>query len=109
MLDTQPSDRLVLESRVGHEHILLWLVLSNVFLGALLIVILSLCASQRKSFNRELRAASVAVYGMHIHADISITNHQLILITFKTRRYIAIGTGHGDAHLRCAKYEQTQH
>lgn len=63
MLDTQPSDRLVLESRVAHEHLLLWLVLSNVFLGALLIVILSLCASQRKSFHRELRAASVAVYG----------------------------------------------
>lgn len=63
MLDTQPSDRLVLESRMGNEHLLLWLVLSNFFLGALLIVILSLCASQRKSFNRELRAASVAVYG----------------------------------------------
>lgn len=63
VLDTQPSDRLVLDSRVGHEHLLLWLVLSNVFLGALLIVILSLCASQRKSFHRELRAASVAVYG----------------------------------------------
>lgn len=76
MLDTQPSDRLVLESRMGNEHLLLWLVLSNFFLGALLIVILSLCASQRKSFNRELRAASVAVYGMLFTTNISNVNHQ---------------------------------
>lgn len=63
VLDTQPSEALMLTADITHDHLLIWLVLSNVFIGALLIVVLSLCFSQKKSFKRQLRAVCLNAYG----------------------------------------------
>lgn len=63
MLDTQPSEALLLTGSVGQGPIVLWLVFANVFIGALLIVVVSLCMSQRTTFKRQLRAACVHSYG----------------------------------------------
>ena len=49
---------------------LLWLLISNLFIGALLIVVLVLCASQRSNYRRQLRAARVNIYGAN-HSDIA--------------------------------------
>lgn len=64
MLDTQPSEALLLTGSAGKGPVVLWLMFANVFIGALLIVVLSLCLSQRTTFKRQLRAACVHSYGL---------------------------------------------
>lgn len=63
VLDTQPSEALQLNGVTSQGHVLLWLVFANVFISTLLVVVLSLCFSQRKMYTRQLRAASVHSYG----------------------------------------------
>lgn len=63
VLDTQPSEALELLAAAGQGHMVLWLVVANLFVGALLVVVLSLCFSQRKTYRRQLRAACVHSYG----------------------------------------------
>lgn len=73
VLDTQPSEALMLTADITQDHLLIWLALSNIFIGALLIVVLSLCVSQRKSFKRQLRAVCLNAYGRFSYFPLSLT------------------------------------
>lgn len=48
-----------------HGQTVFWLVFTNLFVSTLLVVVLSICYSQRKVYKRELRAACVHAYGKH--------------------------------------------
>lgn len=63
VLDTQAAEALPLISEIGPQPMLVYLLVSNLFLGALLIVILVVCATQRTNYRRQLRAAKVNTYG----------------------------------------------
>uniref|UniRef100_W4VR90 Putative cadherin egf lag seven-pass g-type receptor n=1 Tax=Corethrella appendiculata TaxID=1370023 RepID=W4VR90_9DIPT len=62
VLDTQASEALLLATNVSGGPVLIWLLVSNLFIGALLIVVLVLCASQRSNYRRQLRAARVNTF-----------------------------------------------
>lgn len=63
VLDTQASEALLLTAQFGNPQMVIWLVVVNLFLGALLIVTVTLCLSQRTNYQRELKAARVNAYG----------------------------------------------
>lgn len=63
VLDTQPSEALQLVGVAANGPLVLWLVFANIFVGTLLVVVMSMCFSQRKSYRRQLRAACVHSYG----------------------------------------------
>lgn len=64
VLDTQASEALVLQAELGnHFQAIIWLVMINLIMGALLIIIITLCLSQRTNYRRELKAARVNAYG----------------------------------------------
>jgi cadherin 23 len=63
VLDTQASDALVLQTEFGNPQMIIWLVMINLIMGALLIIIVTLCLSQRTNYRRELKAARVNAYG----------------------------------------------
>lgn len=63
VLDTQPSEPLFLASDLNDNRWLVWLIFSNLFIGALFILVLILCFSQQRNYKRELRAACVYSYG----------------------------------------------
>ncbi|XP_062536316.1 cadherin-23 isoform X2 [Armigeres subalbatus] len=65
VLDTQASEASFFVAELSGASMLIWLFVSNLFIGALLIVVLGLCASQRASYRRQLRAARVANYAAH--------------------------------------------
>ncbi|XP_021707792.1 cadherin-23 isoform X2 [Aedes aegypti] len=65
VLDTQASEASFFVAELSGAPMLIWLFVSNLFIGALLIVVLGLCASQRASYRRQLRAARVANYAAH--------------------------------------------
>lgn len=63
MLDTQASEALVLTSEFGNPQMFIWLVMINLVMGALLVIVFTLCLSQRTNYRRELKAARVNSYG----------------------------------------------
>jgi cadherin 23 len=63
VLDTQASEALVLQAEFGNPQTIIWLVMINLVMGALLIIVFTLCLSQRTTFKRELKAARVNSYG----------------------------------------------
>lgn len=63
VLDTQPAEALLLTGQFKRGQVLIWLIFSNVFVAALLIIVASLCLSQRTSYRRQLRAARVNTFG----------------------------------------------
>lgn len=63
VLDTQAAEALPLTGELKPDPMLVYLVVSNLFIGALLIVILVLCATQRTNYKRQLRAAKVNAFG----------------------------------------------
>lgn len=63
VLDTQASDALVLTSEFGNPQMFIWLVMINLVMGALLVIVFTLCLSQRTNYRRELKAARVNSYG----------------------------------------------
>lgn len=64
VLDTQASEALVLQAELGnHTQAIIWLVMVNLIMGALLIIVITLCLSQRTNYRRELKAARVNAYG----------------------------------------------
>lgn len=63
MLDTQPSEALLLTGSIANGNMIVWLVFANIFITTLLVVVVSLCFSQRKTYKRQLRAACVHSYG----------------------------------------------
>lgn len=63
VLDTQASEALVLTSEFGNPQMIIWLVMINLVMGALLVIVITLCLSQRTNYRRELKAARVSAYG----------------------------------------------
>lgn len=62
VLDTQASEALVLTSEFGNPQMFIWLVMINLVMGALLVIVFTLCLSQRTTYRRELKAARVNSY-----------------------------------------------
>lgn len=62
VLDTQPAESELLVANPTQGPILVWLVFINLFLATLLVVTISLCASQRRNYKRQLRAAKIDVF-----------------------------------------------
>lgn len=63
VLDTQAAEALPLINEIGPQPMLVYLLVANLLLGALLIVVLVVCATQRTNYRRQLRAAKVNAYG----------------------------------------------
>ncbi len=63
VLDTQASEALLLTEKLENTQMIIWLVVVNLFMGAMLIIILTLCMSQRTNYRRQLKAARVNAYG----------------------------------------------
>lgn len=63
VLDTQPAEALLLTGEFKKGQIMIWLIFTNVFIAALLIIMASLCLSQRTNYRRQLRAARVNTFG----------------------------------------------
>lgn len=62
VLDTQPAEAQLLMPSPTKGAMFVWLVFTNLFLASLLVVTLALCASQRKGYKRQLRAAKVNIF-----------------------------------------------
>ncbi|XP_014258581.1 cadherin-23-like isoform X2 [Cimex lectularius] len=64
VLDTQAAEAVTL-ARVVHADsvMMLWLLGATAFLSVLLILVISLCLSQRSSYQRQLKAATVTAFG----------------------------------------------
>ncbi|KAL1123291.1 hypothetical protein AAG570_002377 [Ranatra chinensis] len=64
VLDTQAAEALVAGRVIeGDGVIVMWLAGSTIFLALLLLVVISLCLSQRSSYRRQLKAATIAAFG----------------------------------------------
>ncbi|XP_073991281.1 cadherin 88C isoform X3 [Rhodnius prolixus] len=64
VLDTQAAEAVSLARIIEPDSVLLlWLVGATIFLALLLIVVISLCLSQRSSYQRQLKAATVTAFG----------------------------------------------
>lgn len=72
VLDTQASEASFFTADLSGGSVFVWLVISNIFIGALLIVILALCVSQRSKYRRQLRAARVANYGTKLAHELKL-------------------------------------
>lgn len=62
VLDTQASEALVLNSEFGNPQMFIWLMMINLIMIALLVIVFTLCLSQRTNYRRELKAARVNSY-----------------------------------------------
>jgi hypothetical protein len=62
VLDTQASEALVLTAEFGNQQVFIWLVMTNLAMVALLVIVITLCLSQRTNYRRELKAARVNTY-----------------------------------------------
>lgn len=55
VLDTQASEALLLQAEFGNPQTIIWLVMINLIMGALLIIVMTLCLSQRTPYNNILK------------------------------------------------------
>ncbi|GFG38793.1 hypothetical protein Cfor_02805 [Coptotermes formosanus] len=62
VLDTQPAEAMPLSEDI-ESLLMMWLVGTTVFLGLLLILVVSICLSQRARYQRQLKAATVTAFG----------------------------------------------
>jgi len=62
VLDTQPAEPLPLRAE-AEQLVQVWLASSTVLLGLLLLLVLSICLSQRASYQRQLKAATTTAFG----------------------------------------------
>jgi hypothetical protein len=62
VLDTQPAETLPLREDM-ESLVMMWLVGTTVFLGLLLIFVVSICLSQRARYQRQLKAATATAFG----------------------------------------------
>lgn len=69
VLDTQPAQAQAVV-QVEQAGTTLWLLALTLFLGALLILCIALCLSQRASFRRQLKAAKASPFG-ELRANLS--------------------------------------
>jgi hypothetical protein len=63
VLDTQPAEAVPLREDM-ESLLIMWLVGSTIFLGLLLILVMSICLSQRARYQRQLKAATVNAFGI---------------------------------------------
>ncbi|XP_067619192.1 cadherin-23 [Eurosta solidaginis] len=61
VLDTQAAEAELLVAGPP-KPMFVWLIFTNLFMATLLVVTLALCASQRKGYKRQLRAAKVNIF-----------------------------------------------
>ncbi|CAG2064163.1 unnamed protein product, partial [Timema podura] len=61
VLDTQPAEAQALKND-AESLMLMWLVGTTVFLGLMLILLISICLSQKYKYQRQLKAATVAAF-----------------------------------------------
>ncbi|XP_055377759.1 cadherin-23 isoform X2 [Condylostylus longicornis] len=62
VLDTQAAETELLVASISKGPMYIWLIFSNIFIATFLVIVLILCASQRRSYKRQLRAAKVNIY-----------------------------------------------
>ncbi|XP_049786609.1 cadherin-23-like [Schistocerca cancellata] len=62
VLDTQPAETQLLKSD-SEDLLLMWLMVTTIFLGILLILVISICLSQRARYQRQIKAATVSAFG----------------------------------------------
>lgn len=102
MLDTQAAEALPLTGELTPDPMLVYLVVSNLFIGALLIVILVLCATQRTNYKRQLRAAKVNAFGKNsIKIYPKQFSYQISINSNSNNDCKSCST-------TCSKYKQTQ-
>ena len=63
VLDTQPAEAIPLREDM-ESLLMIWLVGMTAFLGLLLILVVSICLSQRARYQRQLKAATVNAFGI---------------------------------------------
>ncbi|XP_054269612.1 cadherin-23-like [Macrosteles quadrilineatus] len=64
VLDTQAAEAVALVQAGSPDSVVwLWLVGTTVFLGLMLVVVISICLSQRASYQRQLKAATITAFG----------------------------------------------
>lgn len=100
-MDTQPSEALLLTGDVVHGHVVLWLIFANIFVSTLLVVVVSLCFSQRKTYKRELRAAYVNSYGIYSRFIFACTFEVLSLII----RLFTIRSDNSKCNTTCTEHK----
>lgn len=67
MLDTQAAQAAALVQAGVPDHVVwLWMVGAIVFLALMLVVIISICLSQRASYQRQLKAATITAFGKKV-------------------------------------------
>lgn len=91
VLDTQASEALVLQAEFGNAQMIIWLVMVNLAMGALLIIVITLCLSQRTNYRRELKAARINAYGNLINFFLSRISGKLF--------YVIFFSSHGDGKI----------
>lgn len=87
---------------------IIWLFVTNLVLGSLLIVVIGLSVSQRLSYRRRLRAAKIAAYGRDAHGVLildSILTFIMLLLYRDIRAKPCLPGGTGCR----TEYQQAQH
>jgi hypothetical protein len=79
VLDTQAAEAMPLREDV-ENLLMMWLVGSTVFLGLLLILVVSICLSQRARYQRQLKAATVNAFGILFSFEM-FTSHNAMVVT----------------------------
>lgn len=65
VLDTQPAESMMLKSD-SEDLMFIWLVGVTIFLGLMLILVISICLSQRARYQRQIKAATVSAFGNNL-------------------------------------------
>lgn len=74
VLDTQPAEAMPLSEDI-ESLLMMWLVGTTVFLGLLLILVVSICLSQRARYQRQLKAATVTAFGNVLSFEMLTSNN----------------------------------
>jgi hypothetical protein len=78
VLDTQPAEAMPLREDM-ESLLMMWLVGSTIFLGLLLILIVSICLSQRARYQRQLKAATVNAFGILSSFEMFTLDYEMAL------------------------------
>lgn len=67
MLDTQGAEVVALAHAAAPDGVVwMWLIGTIVFLALMLVVVISICMSQRASYKRQLKAATITAFGKYL-------------------------------------------
>ena len=78
VLDTQPAEAMPLREDM-ESLLMMWLVGSTIFLGLLLILVVSICLSQRARYQRQLKAATVNAFGILSYFEMFTSDNAMAL------------------------------